>query len=571
MPPQIAAMFRRLGAGIKGFSAGQRTVALIGIAVLVLGTVALSAWLTKPALTPLFSGLKDTDANSIVEQLRKDGVPYELTNGGSTILVPEDKVYDERLKAAAAGLPTAAATGYSLLDKLGVTSSEFQQSVTYKRALEGELGTTISAMEGVQTAAVRLAIPEKTVFEAKTPDTTASVFIETSPGSTLSGDKVQAIVHLTSAAIENLKPANVSVVDSQGNVLSAVGGTTTGSSSKQAAEYQQRTSDAVKAVLDRVVGAGNSTVAVAADITGESAQQKSETFTNAAGALPLSESTQTEKYTGSGGGGASGVLGPDNASVPGGTSGNGTFDSSTSTKNNAVNKVTEDRVIPPGAVRRQTVSVAVNEGQLNGLNIETLRSLVTAAAGVDTGRGDVVTVEAVPFSTAAADQAKASLDAARADAEAKKQADFVNATIVAGSVVLAALILLLIATLTLRRRQKREPVDLGEAFERVPAPHVAAIDPAPATTAIPMVPAPAGLPGVAPSPGLPGAYSPPLMPAPAMTGASGMYAAPDIATLSGLSAADTESRRAQVEAMVASDPQKTADYLRSLMDDRQSV
>lgn len=544
MPPQIAAMFRRLGAGLKGFSTGQRTVALIGTAVLVLGVVALSAWLSKPALTPLFSGLKDVDANSIVEQLRKDGVPYELSDGGSTILVPQDKVYDERLKAAAAGLPTAAATGYSLLDKLGVTSSEFQQSVTYKRALEGELASTITAMDGVKAAAVRLAIPEKSVFVAKTPDTTASVFLETAPGTTLSGDKVQAIVHLTSAAIENLKPGNVSVVDSQGNVLSAVGGGSAGSSSKQAAEYQQRTSDAVRAVLDRVVGPGNSTVAVAADVTGESAQQKSETFSNAANALPLSESTKTEKYTGTGGG-ASGVLGPDNVAVPGGTGGDGSFDSSTSTKNNAVNKVTEDRVIPPGAVKRQTVSVAVNEAPAKGLNLQTLTALVTSAAGIDAARGDVVTVEAVPFSTAAADQAAASLEAAKADAEAKKQSDLLNTLIIAGTVLLAVLILILAVVLTLRRRQKREPVDLGEGFERnVPSrQYPTALDPALATNAIQMAP-------------LPPAQLPPGSPTPQLPGAAAM---------------DAELRRNQIEAMVAADPEKTAEYLRSLMDDRQGV
>ena len=173
MPPQITAFFQRFGAGLKSFTAGQRTIAVIGAALLVVGIVALSAWLTRPVLTPLFSGLQTTDANGIVEQLRKDNVQYELSDGGSTILVPQDKVYDERLKAAAAGLPTAAATGYSLLDKMGVTSSEFQQSVTYKRALEGELASTISAMDGVKTAAVRLAIPEKTVFVSKAPDTTA--------------------------------------------------------------------------------------------------------------------------------------------------------------------------------------------------------------------------------------------------------------------------------------------------------------------------------------------------------------------------------------------------------------
>lgn len=535
MPPQITGFFQRFGAGLKGFTAGQRTVAAIGAALLVVGIIALSAWLSKPALTPLFSGLKDTDANGIVEQLRADNVPYELSDGGSTILVPQDKVYEERLKAAAAGLPTAAATGYSLLDKMGVTSSEFQQSVTYKRALEGELASTISAMDGVNTAAVRLAIPEKTVFVSRTPDTTASVFVETAPGATLSGDKVQAIVHLTSAAIENLKPANVSVVDSAGNVLSAVGAGAAGSASKQATDYQQRTSDAVKAVLDRVVGPGNSTVAVAADVTGESAQQKSETFTNAEGALPLSESSKTETYTGTGGG-AAGVLGPDNIAVPGGTSGNGSFDSSTETKNNAVNKITEDRLIPAGAIKRQTISVAVDQAAAGGLNLASLSALVTAAAGVDAARGDVVTVEVVPFSTAAADQAAASLEAAKADLEAQKQSAFFGTLITAGSILLGLLILALVVAMVLRRRQKREPVDLGERLdlEMIPVmPTVTALPPAPATSAIPLT------------------ALPPMVPPPAQV--------------------EAERRRFEIDSMVASNPEKAADYLRGLMDDRQPV
>ena len=534
MPPQITVFFQRFGAGLKSFTAGQRTLAVLGAALLVVGIVALSAWLTRPALTPLFSGLKSTDASGIVDQLKKDNVAYELSDGGSTILVPQDKVYDERLKAASAGLPTAAATGYSLLDKMGVTSSEFQQSVTYKRALEGELASTIEAMDGVKTAAVRLAIPDKSVFVSKTPETTASVFVDTAAGTTLSSDKVQAIVHLTSAAIENLKPDNVSVVDSQGNVLSTVGGGTTGSSTKQASDYENRTSDAVRAVLDRVVGPGNSTVAVAANVTGESAQQKSETFSNTAGALPLSESSKSEKYTGSGGG-AAGVLGPDNIAVPGGTSGNGNFDSTTATKNNAVNKVTEDRLIPAGAVTRQTISVAVSQAAAGGLNLASLKNLVTSAAGVDTKRGDVVTVEVVPFSTAAADNAAKALAEAQANAEAEKQQAFFSTIIIAGSILLGLLILALVVIIILRRRQKREPVDLGERLdlEIMPvAPPVVALPPAPATSAIPITALPP----------LPGPTTEQL---------------------------ESERRQFEIDSMVAANPERAADYLRSLMDDRQ--
>lgn len=545
MPPQITVFFKRIGSGIAGFTAGQKTLAVLGAALLVVGIVALSAWMTKPALTPLFSGLKDTDASGIVEQLRTDNVQYELTDGGSTIMVPEEKVYEERLKAAAAGLPTAAATGYSLLDNLGVTSSEFQQSVTYKRALEGELAATIGAMDGVQTAAVRLAIPERTVFVSTTPDTTASVFLETAPGTTLSADKVQAIVHLTSAAIENLKPTDVSVVDSQGNVLSTVGGGAAGSSSQQAEDYQQRTGDAVRAVLDRVLGPGNSTVAVAADVTGESAQQKSETFSNTPDTPPLSESTSTESYTGTGGG-AAGVLGPDNIAVPGDTSGNGTFTSEDNTRNNAVNKVTEDRVIPPGEVRRQTVSVAVNQTAAAGLNVDSLTALVNSAAGLNADRGDVVTVEMVPFSTAAADAANASLDAAKAEAEAQRQASLMSTLMLAGGALLAIVILGIIIAIMRRRRQLREPVDLGERLDLALLPGAPAIDPAPMTAAIAM--------SAVPSPD-PAALGIPVGGGPAL----------------GMEAALSERRRGEVDSLVAANPEQAADYLRSLMSDRQSV
>ena len=235
MPPQITVFFQRFGAGLKSFTTGQRTLAVIGAALLVVGVVALSAWLSKPHPGPAV--------------LRPQGAPMRApswTSSARTTCPTSSATaarpsWSRRTRSTTSGsrppppaCPTAAATGYSLLDKMGVTSSEFQQSVTYKRALEGELASTISAMDGVKTAAVRLAIPEKTVFVSKTPDTTASVFVETAPGVTLSGDKVQAIVHLTSAAIENLKPANVSVVDSQGNVLSTVGGGAAGSTSKQA-------------------------------------------------------------------------------------------------------------------------------------------------------------------------------------------------------------------------------------------------------------------------------------------------------------------------------------------------
>ena len=119
-------------------------------------------------------------------------------------------------------------------------------------------------MKGVSTASVKLAVPEQSVFTSTKEDPTASVFVETKPGVTLSDEQVNAMVHLTSAAVEGLKPANVSVVDSSGAVLSAPGAGGTGSGDKQTQAYEQRITAAVQSMLDKVVGAGNATVSLTA-------------------------------------------------------------------------------------------------------------------------------------------------------------------------------------------------------------------------------------------------------------------------------------------------------------------
>ncbi len=179
MPQAVTNVFQRIGRVIAGFTLAQRTIAIIGVAVLALGIVALSSWLTRPTYTPLFSGMSASDANAVVEQLRSSSVPYELADGGATVLVPEKDVYDQRLAAASAGLPGASSGGYSLLDDMGVDHLGVPAVRDLQARIEGELAATISSIEGVTAASVQLAIPEESVFVSETVDATASVFVET--------------------------------------------------------------------------------------------------------------------------------------------------------------------------------------------------------------------------------------------------------------------------------------------------------------------------------------------------------------------------------------------------------
>ncbi|BDZ39185.1 hypothetical protein GCM10025863_17990 [Microbacterium suwonense] len=113
MPKAVSSLFERARRAVAGFSLAQRTIAIIGIAVLTLGIAAFASWAARPTMTPLFTGLSASDASAVVEQLRSSSVAYELTDGGSTVLVPDDEVYDQRLAAAAAGLPSDSTKGYS--------------------------------------------------------------------------------------------------------------------------------------------------------------------------------------------------------------------------------------------------------------------------------------------------------------------------------------------------------------------------------------------------------------------------------------------------------------------------
>lgn len=465
MPPQITALGGRVQKTLRQFSLAQKTLAVIGLAVLVLGAVALSSWLTKPTMTPLFSNVAATDASAIVDQLTTAGVKYQLTDGGSTILVPADKVYTMRLKMASAGLPASSDGGYSLLDSMSMTSSEFTQQITYQRAMEGELAKTIGAIKGVQTASVKLAIPKDSVFVAEKADPTASVFVKTAPGVTLGSDQVQSVVHLVSASIEGMKPSDVAVVDADGQVLSAVGTTVaSGLSGQQTTDYESRVSSSIQAMLDRVVGAGKGIVSVSADLNYDATHRVSESYSAPTAVPPLSSSKTSELYgPGAANSTSTGVLGPDNIAVPSGTAagGSGSYAKASETLNNSVNKVTEDTTAAPGTVRKMSVSVVLDEKAAAALDMTQVAAMVSAAAGADATRGDTVQVSKMAFDTTTAQAAQTALAAADAEAKKAATASLIKSAAIGGAILLLVLFLIVMA-LRQRGKARREALDLGE-------------------------------------------------------------------------------------------------------------
>src|SRR3712207_4201331 len=179
-------------------------------------------------------------------------------------------VYDLRLSMSGKGLPAGSETGYALLDEQGITTSEFQQQVTFQRALEGELSKTLESLDGVRQAVVHVALPEDEVFVTEETEPTASVLLDLAPGTELSGEQIAAVTNLVSSSVQDMDPQQVTVTDSAGQVLSAPGsGSASAANDARSAveqETESRLQENAERVLQSVVGPGKAVVSVRADM-----------------------------------------------------------------------------------------------------------------------------------------------------------------------------------------------------------------------------------------------------------------------------------------------------------------
>jgi len=461
-PGAILARIRNM---FSGFTTGQKAMTAIAIVVAVVGAGLFATWVSKPTYAPLFTGLSGTDASAITAKLTDAKEPYQLSEGGQTILVPQADVYQQRITLSGLGLPSGSGggDGYSLLDKQSMTSSDLQQKVTYQRALEGELRKTIEAIDGVQAAVVHLAIPAEDVFTDTASKATASVLVKTDPATPLRPAQVDAIVHLVSSAVPKLGADQVTVADSSGRVLNIAGdkggvSAESDAHAQQVQGYETDTENTVQALLDKLVGPGHAVTRVDAALNFNQQTTDKQEYIADKTVPPLTDNTTKETYKGAGSP-VGGVLGPDNNAVPSGTTGgaNSSYTKEQRASANAVGTLKTSTTVATGQPTRITVAVLLDQLVAGSVNDAELTKLVTAAAGLDPKRGDLLTVTKMAFDTKAATSAKKELDAAAAD---KKQADMIGMGKTGGLILLIALILFL--AVKKGRKVERTNVDLGE-------------------------------------------------------------------------------------------------------------
>lgn len=423
-----------------------RPVLLGAAAAVVAVVVVLLLWSRGPEYRVLFSNIEDRDGGAIVTALTQMNVPYQLSESGSAILVPADRVHETRLQLATQGLPKTGGVGFELLDNTRFGASQFTEQVTYQRALEGELGNSIASLHAVQQARVHLAIPRESLFVRERQEPTASVLLTLYPGRSLTDAQVSAIGWLVSSSVPRLAAEKVSVVDQNGRLLSAAGGEAGAKDSQRdfINDVEQRTVQRILTLVTPLVGAGNVRAQASADVDFSQREQTSEVYRPnqepGQAAVRSKQTSGSEQYNVLPPQGVPGALtnqppanptapitvppqpaaaqgGANPAAAQGGANQLATQDNNenagipANTRQDATINYEVDRTIshikePTAQLRRLSVAVVVNyrpdaEGEMQPLppeEIENLRVLVRDAMGFSDERGDTVSIVNSRFS-----------------------------------------------------------------------------------------------------------------------------------------------------------------------------
>ncbi len=424
LPPKIqegldraVSVWQRLPIALKVFIGAAGVTALA-----IAGYMALEPVFRDDAV--LFTQLESEDAGAIIEQLKEQGVPYKLTGDGTTIRVPEDRVHELRLVLAADGLPRGGQVGFEGFENMRLGATEFEQHVTYRRAMEGELSRTIATVGAIRSARVHLVMPRKSVFAQKREPASASVVVKLAGGE-LEAEEVSSIIHLVAAAVPGLEPSTIALITTEGRVLhrprptgdadadgiSAADADQVANTRALETMLEQRT----HSMLARVLGAGHVDVRVSAELDSARVERKTETYDPDSTAM-RSEQAMEERVGGGPGGQdtVAGVPGAE-ANLPGGeaivgeaggqATGGGILRKS-HTRNFEVDRIQERRVSVTHDVKRLAVAVLVDAdrpgegGEMRPHTEEELtklEALVKSAVGFDAERGDQITLQSVPF------------------------------------------------------------------------------------------------------------------------------------------------------------------------------
>ena len=439
-PEQLFEHLKKLATALSA----KQLLGLGCVFVAVVGVVAGSGYyISQPNYTLLVADMDAETANAVVSRLRDDKVAYQLGDGGRSVSVPVERADELRLQLASGGLPSAGRIGFEIFDRPAFGTTEFLEHVNYRRALEGELARTIGSLAEVSNARVHIAMAKDSLFIDQEQPAKASVVLRLRGNRPLAPATVKGIANLVAGSVESLRPESVVILDTYGRPLTRPSegppGTDAGAQSDRQQQIERDLTARVVALLEPAVGVGRVRVNVAAHLNPDAVEETEEVFDPAT----VVRSRQTSSETGAVAGSTGGVAGAranqpaslstsaapapaatsatPSAAIPPTSLSNAIVaittpvppGKTTETTNYEVGKTTRHTVSPQGALARLSVAVILDdervttktaEGKVETTtrswepdSIKRLHGLVAAAVGLDTDRGDQLTVENIAF------------------------------------------------------------------------------------------------------------------------------------------------------------------------------
>lgn len=427
-------------------------------------------WGGRPDYVPLFTNMEAKDAGEVVAKLKELKIDNKIDANGTAILVPAKDVYRVRLELASQGLPRGN-KGFEIFDqnKFGVT--EFQNKVYYLQALQGELTRTIEQMAEVEKARVHIVMTEDSLYKKNEKPATASVMLKLRPSTQLSKEQVKGIVNLVANSVQGLKPENITVVDQMARVLNndqadapQAAGAATVTQIELTKKMQDDIQKNIQTLLEQVLGPGKAASRVSVELNFDQRMLDRQVFEPVVDDKGIIRSSQEVNESFKGTSAAPGGTPGTTANIPGyvtANTGQSNYDKKEVTRNFEINETKEKVISSPGSIKRLTVAVLV-DNNVTRAQQDSLTKVVASAVGLNPARGDVVSVESIPFSTEVADKQKREEELYEQQA---RQDMWMKIAAVVGA---AGLVLYLIRLFARRKQEeKEEQLELAAALSTI--------------------------------------------------------------------------------------------------------
>lgn len=380
----------------NGLDDGQK----LGMLALIVITIVSATFFLSKAMEPdwvvLYSDLNEVNALTIVENMKKNGYQYKLSEDKASILVPSNVRDDMRIFVAENDLIKNADAGFELLDDMQLGSTDFKNKLTKQRIFQGEITRAIEKIQGIKYAKVQLAEPERSIFDDNDEKPSASVMLVLEPGYRLKSSQVKAIKNLVAYSVPRMTPEQVFITDQNGNTLSDETSKNSTDMESFKTNLEKQTAKKVADVLEKIVGKGNVSVQVNADIDFNSAKSTIESYIPVEGkneGVLVSSQTEVETYENPN-------LVPNSTAV---NQRNLNYSKQKTAVNYNVTKEVKQVIYAPGTIKRLSIAVAVNK-ILTSEEKDELKDLILSASGVDYARGDVISVSGLQFEGAKIDK-----------------------------------------------------------------------------------------------------------------------------------------------------------------------